>query len=223
MTKTNKVNGLKNKKIKSESSKKWLLRQLNDPYVEKSKQEGYRSRAAYKILEIHQKYPLFKKGSVVVDLGAAPGGWCQIASRIAESKTESPSVIGVDLLPIAPMTGVIFLQADFQEQSTIDLILQHLEGRKVDVVLSDMAPSTCGVKSVDHLRIMGLIEEAYDFAKSTLSQGGNFVAKIFQGGTETSFLNILKKDFQKIHHVKPPASRKDSKEIYLVALGFRKS
>lgn len=202
---------------RSLSSQKWLERQLNDPYVARAKREGYRSRAAFKLLEIDEKYHILKPGQRVVDLGAAPGGWSQIAARKVGSKGK---VVGIDLLPIDPMPGVEFIQLDFLDESAPGKLIELLGG-PADIVMSDMAANTTGHKKTDHLRIMGLAEAAIYFAREILAPGGVFIAKVFQGGTESQLLADLKRDFAVVRHVKPAASRADSAELYVMATGFR--
>jgi 23S rRNA (uridine2552-2'-O)-methyltransferase len=203
------------------SSQRWLERQLNDPYVARSKQEGYRSRAAYKLIEIDDRYHLFGKGRRVVDLGAAPGGWSQVAAARVGSTDTEPLVVAIDYLGVDPLPGVIVLQKDFLDPDAPDLLKQALGGAPADVVLSDMAAPTTGHRATDHLRIVALCETAADFARDVLAPGGSFLAKVFRGGTEHTLLADLKRDFAKVHHVKPPASRADSPELYLLATGFR--
>lgn len=202
------------------SSTRWLKRQLNDPYVAKSKIDGYRSRAAYKLIEINDKFHLLKKGMDVVDLGGAPGGWCQVASRITESYKDSAKnkLIAIDLLEIEPIPGVLAFQADFYKQETKDLIINELNGNLADIVLSDMAANTTGHAPTDHLRTIDLCENALYFALDILKPGGHFVAKIFRGGAESDLLNIVKQNFKKVKHFKPESSRKESSEFYMVAL-----
>lgn len=202
---------------RSLSSQKWLERQLNDPYVARAKREGYRSRAAFKLLEIDDKYHVLKAGQRVVDLGAAPGGWSQIAARKVGPKGK---VVGIDLLPIDPMPGVEFIELDFLDESAPGRLMDLLGG-PADVVMSDMAANTTGHKKTDHLRIMGLAEAAIYFAREILAPGGAFIAKVFQGGTEGQLLADLKRDFAVVRHVKPAASRSDSAELYVMATGFR--
>ncbi len=202
---------------RSLSSQKWLERQLNDPYVARAKREGYRSRAAFKLLEIDEKYHILKPGQRVVDLGAAPGGWSQIAARKVGAKGK---VVGIDLLPIDPLPGVEFIQLDFLDESAPGKLIDMLGG-PADVVMSDMAANTTGHKKTDHLRIMGLAEAAIYFAREILAPGGAFIAKVFQGGTESELLADLKRDFAVVRHVKPAASRADSAELYVMATGFR--
>ncbi len=206
---------VKHAKGRKESSVRWLERHLNDPYVQKAQKDGYRSRAAYKIKEMDEKYGILKPGMAVVDLGAAPGGWCQVA---LEKKCHP--IVAIDLLPIDPLPGVEFMQLDFMDDSAPAKLKEAL-GKFADVVMSDIAHNTTGHKNTDHMKIMMLVEAAYYFATEILKPGGTFVAKVFQGGTEASLLNELKRNFDKVHHMKPPASRKDSSEMYLVGLGFR--
>ncbi|WP_404292165.1 RlmE family RNA methyltransferase [Microvirga sp. RSM25] len=202
---------------RSLSSQKWLERQLNDPYVARAKREGYRSRAAFKLLEIDEKFKILKPGQKIVDLGAAPGGWSQIAAKVVGPKGR---VVGIDLLPIDPMAGVEFIQLDFLDESAPGKLIEMLGG-PADVVMSDMAANTTGHKKTDHLRIIGLAEAAIYFAREILAPGGAFVAKVFQGGTENQLLADLKRDFAVVRHVKPAASRADSAELYVLATGFR--
>ena len=202
---------------RSLSSQKWLERQLNDPYVARAKREGYRSRAAFKLLEIDEKYHILKPGQRVVDLGAAPGGWSQIAAKKVGPKGK---VVGIDLLPIDPMAGVEFIQLDFLDEGAPGKLIEMLGG-PADVVMSDMAANTTGHKKTDHLRIIGLAEAAIYFAREILAPGGVFIAKVFQGGTENQLLTDLKRDFAVVRHVKPAASRADSAELYVLATGFR--
>lgn len=202
---------------RSLSSQKWLERQLNDPYVARAKREGYRSRAAFKLLEIDEKYNILKPGQRVVDLGAAPGGWSQIAAKKVGPKGR---IVGIDLLPIDPMPGIDFIELDFLDESAPGKLIELLGG-PADVVMSDMAANTTGHKKTDHLRIIGLAEAAIYFAREILAPGGVFVAKVFQGGTESQLLTDLKRDFAVVRHVKPAASRTDSAELYVLATGFR--
>ena len=211
---------LKTARKRTLSSQKWLERQLNDPYVARAKREGYRSRAAFKLLEIDEKHHILKPGQRVVDLGAAPGGWSQIAARKVGSTEGKGKVVGIDLLPIDPMPGVEFVQLDFLDESAPDLLIEMIGGR-ADVVMSDMAANTTGHKKTDHLRIVGLAEAAIHFAREILAPGGSFIAKVFQGGTENQLLADLKRDFATVRHVKPAASRADSSELYVLATGFR--
>jgi len=210
---------VKNTKLK-ESSRRWLERHMNDPYVQRSKAEGYRSRAAYKLIEIDDKHQLLKPGAKVIDLGAAPGGWCQVAVERTRSTDANRHVVGIDYLGMDPVPGTIVLQMDFLDDAAPEKLTQTL-GDAPDVVLSDMAAPTTGHRQTDHLRTMHLCEVAADFAMSVLKPGGHFLAKTFQGGTETALLDRLKRSFRSVHHVKPPASRDASVELYLLAKGFK--
>lgn len=203
------------------SSTLWLQRQLNDPYVKKAQAEGYRSRAAYKLKEIDDKYHLLKSGQKVVDLGAAPGGWTQVAVERTKSLSENPKVVGIDILEMDSIAGSILAVLDFNDDSAPGII-RDMIGGDADVVLSDIGPNTTGHTATDHIRIMALAELAYDFAKEILKPGGSFACKVWQGGTEKQLLADIKKHFTKVAHFKPKSSRKDSAEIYLVAIGFRK-
>ena len=211
---------LKDRKRRTSSSRAWLTRQISDPYVARSKREGLRSRAAFKLAEIDDRYKVFKPGARVVDLGAAPGGWSEIAARRVGAKGR---VLALDILDLKPMEGVDFLQLDFLDPSAPDRLKVMLGGAegKVDVVLSDMAANTTGHRQTDHLRIMALAEAAAGFAREVLAPGGVFLCKVLRGGTEAALLAELKRDFQKVKHAKPPASRADSAELYLLAKGFR--
>ncbi len=211
---------VKTAKGRKKSSTAWLQRQLNDPYVIEAKKQGYRGRAAFKIIELNEQFHFFKKGARVVDLGAAPGGWTQVAVQKTGSTPEKPLVFGIDILPMAPVAGAELLHMDFTDEKA-PKALKNLMGGPADVVMSDMAANTTGVPSVDHLRTMNLIELAYDFALQVLLPGGWFIAKIFAGGTDNQFLAQMKRNFQLVKHVKPPASRKDSVEYYVVAKGFK--
>ena len=199
----------------------WLQRQLNDPYVARARAEGYRSRAAFKIKELDERYHLFKKGQRIVDLGAAPGGWSQIAAPIVGSTAENPLIVGIDYLEMDPIDGVILLQKDFNDEDAPQALIDALGGHKADIVMSDMAAPTTGHRATDHLRIIALVELAADFAVRVLAPGGTFIAKVFQGGTEHELLAILKRHFATTIHAKPKASRADSAETYLLARGFK--
>ncbi len=194
---------------------KWLQRQLNDPYVRAAQEQGWRSRAAFKLLELDDRFHLLRKGARVVDLGAAPGGWSQVAVKRGASR-----VVGIDLLPIEPVPGATLIQGDFMDEA-MDARLKHVLDGKADVVLSDMAPNTTGHTMTDHIRIMALAELALHFAMEMLEPGGSFVAKVFQGGSERQMLDAMKRHFVSVRHAKPPASRKESSELYVVATGFR--
>jgi 23S rRNA (uridine2552-2'-O)-methyltransferase len=201
------------------SSKLWLERQLNDPYVARAKREGMRSRAAFKLMEIDDKAHFLKKGGRVVDLGAAPGGWAQVAAKRVNAPAQG-RVIGIDLLDIDPLPGVEFRVFDFLDAGAPDLLKKMLGG-PADVVLSDMAANATGHRRTDHIKIVALVEAAAEFAREVLAPGGTFLAKVIQGGTEGLLLTALKKDFTTVKHVKPLASRADSAELYLLATGFR--
>jgi 23S rRNA (uridine2552-2'-O)-methyltransferase len=204
---------------RSLSSKLWLERQLNDPYVARARREGYRSRAAFKLTEIDDKVHFLKKGARVVDLGAAPGGWSQVAVKRVGAPDKG-RVVGIDLLPMEPVAGAEFAVMDFLDASAPDK-LKAMLGGPADVVLSDMAANATGHARTDHLKIMALVELAADFAREVLAPGGAFLAKVLQGGTEAALLAGLKRDFAVVKHIKPPASRADSAELYLLATGFR--
>ena len=206
---------LKNARKLSTSSQRWLQRQLNDPYVAAAKAQGWRSRAAFKLIELDEKYKLIGKGARVLDLGAAPGGWSQVALARGAA-----TVVGIDLLEIQPVAGAAFIQGDFLEEG-MEARLTEMLGGKADLVMSDMSPNTSGHVATDHLRIMALAETALAFSCDILAPGGAFVAKLFQGGAEKEMLTTLKARFRQVRHAKPPASRKDSKEMYVVATGFR--
>lgn len=208
-------------KKRTVASARWLERQLNDPYVQRAKKQGWRSRAAFKLIELDDRFKFLAPGRIVVDLGAAPGGWSQVAAQRVKSGEGRGRVLAIDLLEIAAIPGVEILQADFLAQDAPDRLLASLNGTKADVVLSDMAASATGHRRTDHWKIMALAETAAEFARDVLAPEGTFVAKVLQGGSETDLLNNLKRDFASVRHVKPPASRADSAELYVVALGFR--
>jgi 23S rRNA (uridine2552-2'-O)-methyltransferase len=208
---------VKTARQRSLSSTLWLQRQLNDPYVAEAKRLGYRSRAAFKLVQLDEKYHLLAPGRRVVDLGSAPGGWCQIA---AERVGPRGKIVGIDYLAMDALPGVQLLQLDFLDRTAPARLAAALDG-PADVVLSDMAAPATGHAPTDHLRILGLAETAYEFAAGVLAPGGSFVAKMFQGGTERTLLDRLKQDFANIRHAKPPASRQESAEVYVVATGFR--
>lgn len=207
---------LRTAKKRSTSSARWLQRQLNDPYVRQAKAEGYRSRAAYKLMELDEKFGLLKGVTRAVDLGIAPGGW----SQVLRLKCPKAKVVGIDLLPTDPIEGVTIFQMDFMADEAPAALEGALDGPP-DLVLSDMAANTVGHKQTDHLRTMGLVETAADFAIQTLAPGGTFVAKVLAGGTDTELLALLKRHFSSVKHAKPPASRKDSSEWYVIAKGFK--
>lgn len=205
---------------RKKSSTRWLERQLNDPYVKQAKIDGYYSRAAYKLLEINDKYNLLHKGAKIVDLGAAPGGWSQVAAKITGCNDNNQNIVAMDLLPINHISGVKFWQGDMQDDNAPDIIADMLGGN-ADLVLSDMEPNTTGHASTDHLRIMILCELSYNFAITILKEGGAFICKVRQGGTEGELLKDMKKQFQKVAHFKPNSSRAESPETYVVAIGFK--
>lgn len=207
---------LKTGRKRSASSIRWLSRQLADPYVKAAKADGWRSRAAYKLIEIDEKYALLKNAHRVVDLGIAPGGWAQVVRKHAPKS----AIVGIDLLPTDPIEGVTIFEMDFMADEAPAALLEALAG-KPDLVLSDMAVNTVGHKQTDHLRTMGLVETAAHFAIENLTPGGSFVAKVLAGGTDTDLLALLKKHFTTVKHAKPPASRKGSSEWYVIAQGFK--
>lgn len=211
---------VKTAKKRKNSSTRWLKRQLNDPYVARSKLDGYKSRAAYKLIEINDKFHILRPGDNIIDLGAAPGGWSQVAAKIIKSDSVSSKnkLIAIDLLPIENIAGVSSFEKDFFEEDTKELIVNSLDGQLADAVLSDMAGNTIGHSSTDHLRIMNLCENALAFALTILKPGGHFVAKIFRGGAESDLLSVVKQNFKKVKHFKPESSRKESSEFYLIAL-----
>ena len=207
---------VKTAKGRTASSNRWLARQLNDPYVKQAKAEGWRSRAAFKLIELDTRFTLLRGVERVVDLGIAPGGWAQVVRKQAPKAC----VVGIDLLPTEPIEGVTIFEMDFMADEAPAALTEALGGAP-DLVLSDMAANTVGHKATDHLRTMGLVETAVDFAVQTLAPGGAFVAKVFAGGTDAGLLTILKRNFAMVKHAKPPASRKDSSEWYVIAQGFK--
>lgn len=207
---------LKTGKGRSQSSIQWLNRQINDPYVKQAKIDGWRSRAAYKLIELDEKFTLLRGRQRVIDLGIAPGGWSQVVRK----KVPAAKVVGIDLLPTEPIEGVTIFEMDFMADEAPAALEGALDGAP-DLVLSDMAANTVGHKQTDHLRTMGLVETAVDFAIQYLAPGGAFVGKVFAGGTDTELLNLLKRNFQTVKHAKPPASRKGSSEWYVIAQGFK--
>ena len=207
---------LKKKTGRTQSSVTWLKRQLADPYVKKARAEGYRSRAAYKLIELDEKFALLKRTRRVVDLGIAPGGW----SQVVRAQAPAAQVVGIDLLPTEPIAGVTIFEMDFMADEAPDALMGALGGAP-DLVLSDMAANTVGHKQTDHLRTMGLVETAADFAIAQLAPGGALVAKVLAGGTDAVLLTLLKRHFTSVKHAKPPASRKDSSEWYVIAQGFK--
>lgn len=211
-----KVRTAKGRKI---GSTKWLKRQLNDPYITKAEKDGYRGRAAYKLLEIDEKLDFLRPGQVIVDLGAAPGGWCQIATA------KGTQVVAIDLLEVDEMPNMDFIRMDFMDNDAPDrlksMIKKYNPNGLADAVISDMAPNTTGHKQTDHLQIMAVVEAAYHFAIEALKPGGLFIAKVRQGGAQNTLIAEVKKSFKTVKHIKPPASRKESSETYLIAQGFR--
>jgi len=199
------------------SSTRWLQRQLNDPYVREAQRLGYKSRAAFKLIDLDEKLKLIKDGTVAVDLGAAPGGWCQVLNQRGAGH-----IVAIDLLDVTDVPNIQFIKMDFTDNNAPDTLIEMLGGRKPNLVLSDMAPNTVGHPKTDHIRTMALVELAWDFALNTLDEGGHFVAKVFQGGTGSELLAQMKPHFKTIKHVKPKSSRKESPEAYLVALDFKR-
>lgn len=208
---------VKTARYRKSSSTRWLQRQLNDPYVAAAKRDGYRSRAAYKIIELDEKFNFLHNAKSVVDLGAAPGGWSQVAAKECAGNV---SIIGIDLLEVAPVAGAQMLKMDFTTDEAEKALLDLIDG-PVDLVMSDMAAATTGHQNTDYIRTLGLVELAFDFAKKVLGENGTFVAKVFAGGADNTLLGDLKKHFKSVRHFKPPASRSESKETYLVAQGFK--
>ena len=211
---------LRTAKGRKVASTRWLQRQLNDPYVEEAKRRGYRSRAAFKLTEIDDRYRFLKPGMIVLDLGAAPGGWSQIAAERVGSAEGKGQVLAVDLSPIEPLPGVEVLTQDVSANDAPAAIRAALKGGRADVVLSDMAAPATGHRSTDHLRVVALVEAALDLAEDVLKPGGTFLAKVFQGGAGGELVARLKRSFAKVHHVKPKASRKESPEVYVLATGI---
>ena len=200
---------------RSSASQRWLTRQLNDPYVRAAKQAGWRSRAAFKLIELDDRFHLLRPGLRVLDLGAAPGGWTQVAAQ------RGAKVVGLDLLPVDPIPGATLIVGDFHDKAVLPQLRDALGG-PADLVLSDLAPNTSGHPATDHLRIVALAELALDFAVEALAEGGAFVAKVFQGGSEREMMQRMRRHFAQVRHAKPPASRKESSELYVVAQGFRR-
>ncbi len=203
------------------SSSRWLQRQLNDPYVAEAKRLGLRSRAAFKLMEIDDRYGFLKQGARVLDLGATPGGWSQVAASRVGSEEGEGQVVAADINPMDKLPGVSFVQVDFEDEAAPELLRGMLRGGQADAVLSDMAAPATGHKPTDHIRIVALAELAADFAAQILAPGGTFLAKVLQGGTEADLLKRLKREFETVRHVKPKASRADSAELYVLATGFR--
>ncbi len=213
----NKKVKLKSSKSRKLSSTRWLQRQLNDPYVQAVKKQGYRSRSAYKLLEIHQKFKIFNNCNSIIDLGAAPGGWCQVASQ----HSQNTKIIAIDLLDIKPITGVNFIKGDFHDMQITEKIKELLQGNLVDLIISDMAANTTGHLTIDHIRTIDLCEKALNLATTILKPGGNFITKIFQGSNETHLFKKIQHNFNQVKYFKPSACRKNSRETYLVALSFK--
>ncbi len=211
---------LRSARSRTLSSQRWLERQLNDPYVKRAKREGYRSRSAYKLIELDDKHHVLKPGARVVGLGAAPGGWSQVASARVRAGERKGRVVAIDRIDLQPIPGVEFLRLAFLDAQAPERLKAMLDG-PVDVVLCDMAANATGHRKTDHLKIMALVEAAAEFATEVLAPGGSFLAKVIQGGTETSLLARLKRDFASVKHVKPSASRATSAELYVLAAGFR--
>jgi 23S rRNA (uridine2552-2'-O)-methyltransferase len=213
---------VKTAKSRDLSSTLWLERQLNDPYVTEAKKLGYRSRAAFKLTQLDDKLRLLRPGMRIVDLGAAPGGWTQVAIERAKALTSGARIVALDILPFDPLPPAISLYLDFLDADAPAVLKQALAG-EADLVMSDMAAPTTGHRETDHIRIIALAETAYDFAVEVLAPGGAFIAKVFQGGSEKDLLTRLKQDFATVRHVKPPASRAGSAEVYVVAQGFKRT
>ena len=207
---------VKTAKGRKVGSTRWLERQLNDPYVKRAKAEGYRSRAAYKLMELDERFGFLKGAKRVIDLGIAPGGWAQVVRK----NCPKAHVVGIDLLPVEPLVGVIIAQMDFMADEAPDWLMEALDG-PADIVLSDMAANTVGHPQTDHLRTMGLVEAGLDFACQVLRPGGHFVAKVLAGGADNDLVAALKRNFTSVKHAKPPASRKGSSEWYVIASGFK--
>ena len=212
---------VKTGKGRTVSQKNWLERQLNDPYVHEARKLGYRSRAAFKLSEIDDKYHFLKPGGLVVDLGAAPGGWSQVSSARVKSVEGKGRVVAIDMHGMDEIPGVTIFKKDFYDADAPDVLIKALGGAKADCVLSDMASHATGHRQTDHINIIALVEAGYDFAKQVLKPGGTFLAKVLRGGTEGQLLAMMKKDFETVRHVKPMASRDDSAELFVLATGFR--
>ncbi len=212
---------VKTSKSKTVSQKIWLERQLNDPYVQEAKKLGYRSRSAFKLIEIDDKYEILKPGYRVVDLGAAPGGWCQVAVKRVKAEEGKGVVVAIDMHSMDPIPSVTIFKKDFYDEDAPKVLIAALGGEQADCVLSDMATHATGHKQTDHINIIALVETGYVFAKSILKPGGTYLAKVLRGGTEGALLNSLKKDFRTVRHVKPMSSRDDSAELFMLATGFR--
>jgi 23S rRNA (uridine2552-2'-O)-methyltransferase len=214
---------VKTGKGRTVSQKIWLERQLNDPYVQEARKLGFRSRAAFKLIEIDDKYRFLKPGGRVIDLGAAPGGWSQVAVKRVKAEEGRGKVIAIDMHGMDPIPAVTIFKKDFLEEDAPNLLIAALGGAKADCVLSDMAAHATGHRQTDHIQIMALAEAGYDFARQVLKPGGTYLAKVLRGGTEGEMLKTMKKDFATVRHVKPMASRDDSAELFVLAMGFRGS
>jgi 23S rRNA (uridine2552-2'-O)-methyltransferase len=212
---------VKTGKGRTVSQKNWLERQLNDPYVQEARKQGYRSRAAFKLTEIDDKYRFLKPGGRIVDLGAAPGGWSQVAAKRVRAEEGRGRVIAIDMHGMEPLPSVTIFKKDFLDEDAPALLIEALGGEKADCVLSDMAAHATGHRQTDHIQIMTLAEAGYDFARQVLKPGGTYLAKVLRGGTEGDMLKMMKKDFASVRHVKPMASRDDSAELFVLAMGFR--
>lgn len=212
---------VKTARKRSNSSARWLERQLNDPYVAEAKRQGWRSRAAFKLIEIDDKHRILKPGRVVIDLGSAPGGWAQVAAKRTQSSDATPNVIGIDKLPLDPIPGVAMLLDDFNAERAESRLLDLTQGRGIDLVMSDMAAETTGHRKTDHLRTAHLFELSADFALRNLEAGGAFLSKVFRGGAEDTQIRALRSAFGSVHHIKPPSSRKESPELYILAKDYR--
>ena len=212
---------VKTGKGRTVSQKIWLERQLNDPYVHEAKKLGYRSRAAFKLIEIDDKYRFLKPGGRIVDLGAAPGGWCQVAVQRVKSEQGRGKIVAIDMHGMDPIPSVVIFKKDFLEEDAPQMLIDAMGGEKVDCVLSDMAAHATGHRQTDHINIMTLAEAGYEFARQVLKPGGVYLAKVLRGGTESEILKLMKKDFTSVRHVKPMASRDDSAELFVLAMGFR--
>jgi 23S rRNA (uridine2552-2'-O)-methyltransferase len=212
---------VKTGKGRTVSQKVWLERQLNDPYVAEARKLGYRSRAAFKLSEIDDKFRFLKPGGRVVDLGAAPGGWAQVAAQRVKATDGKGRVIAIDMHGMDPIPGVVIFHKDFYDEDAPQLLIDALGGEKADVVMSDMAAHATGHRQTDHIKIIALAEAGFEFAKDVLKPGGTFLAKVLRGGTEGALLKALKRHFETVKHVKPNASREDSAELFVLALGFR--
>lgn len=212
---------VKSGKGRTVSQKNWLERQLNDPYVHEARKLGFRSRAAFKLSEIDDKYKFLKPGGFVVDLGAAPGGWSQVSAQRVKSLDGKGRVVAIDMHGMDEMPGVVIFKKDFYDDDTPALLIEALGGKQADCVLSDMASHATGHRQTDHINIIALAEAGYDFARQVLKPGGTYLAKVLRGGTENQLLALMKKDFATVRHVKPMASRDDSAELFVLATGFR--